>query len=171
MIKKLIVPLLLFALLGIGLLIVAGFGFHWHVALKKPTQPLAFSHDTHIERVGLSCQQCHIEAHRSIRAGIPAVSVCVDCHQKAAADRPEIKRLLAYWRDKEPIPWNKVHRLDWHVHFTHKRHIKAGIDCAVCHGEVRAMDTVRPVRTLSMGWCVTCHRENNAATDCLTCHK
>jgi hypothetical protein len=29
---------------------------------------------------------------------------------------------------------------------------------------------VEQVRDLKMGDCVDCHRENNAPTDCLTCH-
>ncbi|MBI2898849.1 MAG: cytochrome c3 family protein [Planctomycetes bacterium] len=43
--------------------------------------------------------------------------------------------------------------------------------CANCHGEVKYMSKIRQVRSLSMGWCVSCHRENNASIDCLTCHQ
>lgn len=99
------------------------------------------------------------------------MKICADCHLKVATDKPEVKKLMKYWEDKQPVPWNKVHNLPWHVHFTHKRHIKAGIDCSVCHGEVRAMTTARQVRSLEMGWCVNCHREKGAPTDCLVCHK
>jgi hypothetical protein len=27
-----------------------------------------------------------------------------------------------------------------------------------------------PTRTLQMGWCVDCHRQNAASQDCFTCH-
>jgi hypothetical protein len=27
-----------------------------------------------------------------------------------------------------------------------------------------------PAQKLEMGWCVQCHLENGASTDCLTCH-
>jgi hypothetical protein len=57
------------------------------------------------------------------------------------------------------------------VLFTHKRHIKKGIDCSECHGDMKVVEKVRQVRSLRMGWCVTCHRENNAPVDCWTCHK
>lgn len=43
--------------------------------------------------------------------------------------------------------------------------------CATCHGDVMFMSKIRQVRTLSMGWCVSCHRENGASIDCLTCHQ
>ncbi len=42
--------------------------------------------------------------------------------------------------------------------------------CTICHGEVRAMEKVKQGRTLKMGDCVDCHRDNNAPTDCTTCH-
>jgi hypothetical protein len=36
---------------------------------------------------------------------------------------------------------------------------------------VKTMTQVHQVRSLEMGWCVGCHRQNNAPTDCWTCHK
>ncbi len=42
--------------------------------------------------------------------------------------------------------------------------------CAICHGKVRAMDKVKQERRLKMGDCVDCHRDNDAPTDCVTCH-
>lgn len=171
MIKKIIIPLLFTGFFLLGVLVVAGLGLYWHFLERKPEQPIAYSHNIHLEEVGLACDDCHQYADKSPRAGIPAVAVCMDCHESAAVDKPEIKKLKNYWDKKEPIPWIKVHKQPGHVYFTHKRHIKAGIDCVYCHGEVKAMDTVRKVRTMEMGWCVNCHRENNAPTDCLTCHK
>jgi hypothetical protein len=82
-----------------------------------------------------------------------------------------VKKLRAYWAEKHPIEWVKVHELPWHVGFTHKRHVKAGVDCAVCHGGVAKMARVKRVRPLTMGWCVTCHWTRGAPTDCATCHR
>jgi hypothetical protein len=42
--------------------------------------------------------------------------------------------------------------------------------CAICHGEVRGMEKVKQERRLKMGDCVDCHRDNDAPTDCVTCH-
>jgi hypothetical protein len=170
-IKKIIFPLLFTGLLLFGVLVVAALGLYWHSTGAKPQQPIAFSHHIHIEKVGLECTHCHVYTDKSATAGIPAVQICMKCHENVAVDRPEIKKLKGYWDKKEPIPWIKVHVQPWHVHFTHKRHIKANIQCTRCHGDVQVMGTVRKVRSLEMGWCVTCHRENNAPTDCLTCHK
>ena len=42
--------------------------------------------------------------------------------------------------------------------------------CAICHGEIREKEKVKQERRLKMGDCVDCHRDNNAPTDCTTCH-
>lgn len=42
--------------------------------------------------------------------------------------------------------------------------------CSICHGDVASMTTVKQVRSLKMGDCVDCHRDNAAPTDCTTCH-
>lgn len=80
------------------------------------------------------------------------------------------------------IEWAQVHRLPEYVQFRHNRHVQAGFDCRQCHGPVEEMDKVHvlddtvwwpwllPTRTLEMGWCVDCHRENGASQDCYTCH-
>ena len=42
--------------------------------------------------------------------------------------------------------------------------------CSTCHGAVEKMAVVKQVRSLKMGDCVDCHRENSAPTDCAICH-
>ena len=42
--------------------------------------------------------------------------------------------------------------------------------CSICHGDVASMVKVKQVRSLKMGDCVDCHRDNSAPTDCTTCH-
>jgi hypothetical protein len=42
--------------------------------------------------------------------------------------------------------------------------------CVICHGDVASMEKVRQERSLKMGDCVDCHRDNAAPTDCSTCH-
>ena len=85
----------------------------------------------------------------------------------------EIKKLTKFWDEKKPIPWERVYAIPVrnYVYFSHKRHIKAGLECAKCHGDVSVMPKIKRVRQLEMGWCVSCHRENKAPTECATCHK
>jgi hypothetical protein len=144
---------------------------HHQNRLARLEQPIHFRHSVHVQKAGLACTKCHQTAETSPHAGVPALSVCMECHNKVKTDSPEIRILTEHWNSKEPVEWNKIHEVPWHVRFTHKRHIKAGVDCTVCHGEVKTMGQVHQVRSLEMGWCVSCHRQNNAPTDCWTCHK
>ena len=89
----------------------------------------------------------------------------------AAGVAASLPLVSACGKKQQPVAWWKVHDLPWHVHFTHKRHIRAEVDCWACHGQVQAMSRMRQARSLDMGWCVNCHRKENAPTDCWTCHK
>lgn len=61
--------------------------------------------------------------------------------------------------DNPAIAWTKVHLLPDYAYFNHAVHINAQIGCTSCHGRVDEMEIVRQVETLSMGWCLTCHRD------------
>lgn len=133
-------------------------------------QPIAFSHARHVELAGVDCQFCHAYARRGPVAGIPSVERCVGCHRGILTERPEIAKVLDYWERETPIPWIRVHDLPDYVRFSHKAHVRTGIDCAECHGDVARMDIAIQVESLSMGWCVDCHAEREASRDCLVCH-
>jgi hypothetical protein len=169
---------------GIGLKIIATyfvifitliliFGFFWKKDDLAPRQPINFNHQLHIQKVGLECTHCHKLVEVSQFAGIPPLETCMTCHKAVATDRPEIVKLTRYWEEKKPIPWIRVYNLPVrkYVYFSHKRHIKAGFECLNCHGEVKVMPVMKRVRQLEMGWCMSCHRENNGPVDCTTCHK
>ena len=136
-----------------------------------PDQPIAFSHPIHAGDLALDCTYCHQTVEESRFPGIPDLDLCMGCHMTAVTDRPEIQKLTGYWEEGREVVWTKVYELPWHVHFTHKRHIRAEVECETCHGDVTVQMPVRRVRALQMGWCVSCHRDNGADTDCLTCHK
>jgi hypothetical protein len=143
---------------------------------RGPRQPINFSHQLHAGQLGMDCLYCHFGAEKSAIANIPPVSTCMGCHKLAVTDRPEIQKLAGYAARGEPIPWVQVHLLPDHVKFNHKRHIKAGVACETCHGPVKDMAVVYQHSSLKMGWCVTCHREQQkneqfpASMDCLICH-
>ena len=70
----------------------------------------------------------------------------------------------------EPVPWEKVHVMPDYVKFNHKRHVKAGVACQECHGQVPQMEVVERQSSMKMGWCLDCHRERGASIDCGVCH-
>lgn len=104
---------------------------------------------------------------------------------------PELKKLydsLALDGNLQPIenaspqsiPWVRVHNLPDYACFNHQAHVVAGVTCQTCHGPIESMERVSQFATLSMGWCVNCHRDATrdgingrqvqASTDCSVCH-
>jgi len=150
---------------------------------EGPEQPIDFPHTTHVEELGLDCVFCHREVTTSAQASIPAVALCMTCHQAVDGSdddaMAEIKKLRDAYEEGDAIDWVRVHRVPDHVHFVHEAHIRYfserdGVEptavCSTCHGDVGAMERVSQVESLKMADCVECHRENDAPTDCTTCH-
>ncbi|CAB1057977.1 hypothetical protein D1BOALGB6SA_2733 [Olavius sp. associated proteobacterium Delta 1] len=146
--------------------------------LGEFSQPIEFSHKTHIEKGEIACEFCHIYARRSINSGAPPMAICFGCHrviagsdedpQKAIKNQDAIKKMLEFKPKKESILWKKIHDLPDFVHFSHKRHIQAGFDCTECHGEIDQYDvlsTETMITDLSMGWCMKCHKEGRPAVN------
>ena len=59
----------------------------------------------------------------------------------------------------KPVPWVRVHDLPDYVYFDHHAHVGRGVGCVSCHGRIDRMEQVYQVKTLSMGWCLECHRD------------
>jgi len=159
------------AYFGAVLLATAGLAISWHRAGLSPDQPIAFPHTIHVSRLSLPCKFCHIFVDRSKHAGAPPLEICMSCHRTVATDREEIRKLTRHFEEKRPVEWNRVYALPEHVYFSHKRHIKAEVDCSECHGIVGTMKKIHRVGSLKMGWCISCHRARGAPRDCATCHK
>jgi hypothetical protein len=51
----------------------------------EPAQPIAFSHRLHAGEMQVACLYCHADAETSRHAGIPAASVCMNCHRFVTA--------------------------------------------------------------------------------------
>ena len=157
----------------------------WDPAAPGPNQPIPFSHLHHAGRYEIDCQYCHAGTDRSPAAGVPSVEMCMGCHAQfdPAYDQLEgIRILKQHWEEQRPIEWVQIHRLPEHVQFQHQAHVRAGLACQTCHGQVQELDKLYlvpdtqigpaaiPTRKLEMGWCINCHRSQGASQDCLTCH-
>ena len=134
-------------------------------------QPIEFPHNTHISR-GVSCDTCHEGVMTGPVAGLPSVKTCMICHEAIATDKPRIQQITAL-RDKGlDLQWSRVYGYanEAHVKFNHAPHIRAKVECSTCHGNLAEQTVAQRNVNLNMGFCVTCHRENKAPDDCLTCH-
>ena len=78
---RIIVPVVLILVFGLFGLAVLLMGFNW-VSFEKPVaeQPIAFPHNKHAGNINLQCTQCHVYVEKSRFAGIPAVKICMECH-------------------------------------------------------------------------------------------
>ncbi|PYR59617.1 MAG: hypothetical protein DMF91_14350 [Acidobacteria bacterium] len=138
----------------------------------KAVQPIAFPHDVHIAK-GLACTEyCHESVTKGPIAGLPSVKTCLICHAAIATDRPIIQTITELESKGVDIAWQRVYgyAAEAHVRFNHAPHIRAGVECSTCHGNVGRQTVAERVVDLSMGFCVNCHKSKNASNDCLTCH-
>jgi hypothetical protein len=137
----------------------------------EPVQPIAYSHKVHLEN-GMACLDCHTSVETGPVAGIPGVETCMVCHAAIATEHPEIQKLAAYQERGEDVPWQRVYDYSpsAHVRFQHAPHIRAGVDCARCHGDMTQQTVAVRAVNLTMGTCVTCHQQEKASVDCTTCH-
>jgi mono/diheme cytochrome c family protein len=164
---------------------------------RAPRQPIFFNHVVHATSFRIDCQYCHADARRSEYAGLPSVDRCLGCHKIIGAqDNPEIRKIHEYAGRGEPIPWQRVFKIPEFTYFPHKPHVRAGVACQSCHGPIERMPVVGTDSTgprladdllrlvglrpssppMSMGWCIECHRDQNATRgtraplDCIACH-
>ncbi len=121
-------------------------------------QPVPFSHKHHVGGLGVDCQYCHTSVETSAFAGIPPTETCITCHSQIWADSPMLEPVRASWRNNESLRWTRVHDLPGFVYFNHSIHVNKGIGCATCHGRVDLMPLTWQVNSLTMGWCLDCHR-------------
>lgn len=122
-----------------------------------PEQPVPFSHAHHSGGDGIDCRYCHQSAEYSAVAGVPPTETCVNCHKQIWLNSPNLEPVRESARTGQPIEWIRVHDLPDFVYFNHSIHIKKGVGCSTCHGEVNRMQLTWQVAPLTMTWCLDCH--------------
>ena len=166
------------------------YGYMMQVGVDQgymPIQPIHYSHKIHSGANQIECQYCHSSAKKSKHSGIPSLNVCMNCHMNIAEYNGEedlekgytkefytneIKKLYkavgwdensrTYTGETEPVKWVRIHNLPDFVYFNHAQHVNvAGVDCKTCHGPVEEMEILYQHSSLTMGWCINCHRETN----------
>lgn len=145
---------------------------HFFGHRPEAKQPLAFVHSVHVNDVQLDCIDCHITVAKGPVASIPDIRTCWNCHATTLTDHAEVRKIKDYFEQGQDIPWQRVY--GWveesHVRFNHAPHIRGGVDCTTCHGDVSKMTVATRAVDHTMEFCVSCHREKKASDDCVTCH-
>ncbi|TPI38205.1 cytochrome c3 family protein [Mesorhizobium sp. B3-1-9] len=121
-------------------------------------QPVPFSHKHHVGQLGIDCRYCHNGVETSSSAGLPATEVCMTCHSQLFTNAEMLAPVRASLASGKPIEWQRVNSVPDFVFFNHAIHVNKGVACETCHGEVDQMPLTRRAHTLSMEWCLGCHR-------------
>ena len=122
-------------------------------------QPVPFSHAHHVGGMGIDCRYCHTSVEDSGFAGIPPTRTCINCHSQLYADSPTLEPVRESFRSDLPIVWTRVNDLPDFVFFNHGIHVRKGVACVTCHGQVDRMALVWQESSLLMEWCLDCHRD------------
>ncbi|MBD2754689.1 c-type cytochrome [Spirosoma validum] len=130
-----------------------------------PKQPIAYSHKLHAGQYKIDCNYCHTGAQKGKSATIPAANICMNCHGVIKKESPEIQKIYTAIEENRPIEWIRVHNLPDLAYFNHAQHVNVGnVACQTCHGEVEKMEVMEARSSLTMGWCIDCHRRTEVNT-------
>jgi mono/diheme cytochrome c family protein len=136
-----------------------------------PTQPIAYSHELHAGQYEIPCQYCHTGVEIGRSANIPSANICMNCHthiQNVGGQdgmSPEIAKIYAAIENDQPIEWVRIHNLPDLAYFDHSQHVVVGgVACQTCHGPIEEMEVVYQHSSLTMGWCIDCHRQTEIST-------
>jgi cytochrome c2 len=131
-----------------------------------PAQPIAFSHQLHAGQYEMQCQYCHTGVEIGKSANIPSANICMNCHahiQNVGGKEgisPEIQKIYNAVDNNQPIEWVRIHNLPDLAYFNHSQHVAVGgMECQTCHGPIEEMEVVYQHSSLTMGWCIDCHRQ------------
>lgn len=155
------------ALLGLAAFVVGGVGWWWlwprtdyarHVHWTIG-QPVPFSHEHHVAGLGIDCRFCHTAVEVSSNAGMPPTYTCMTCHSQIWTNAALLAPVRQSLTNNAPIVWNRVNDLPDYVYFNHSIHLAKGVGCSNCHGEVDRMPLSYKAKTLTMQFCLECHRD------------
>lgn len=122
-------------------------------------QPVPFSHEHHVAGLGIDCRFCHVAVEVSASAGLPPTYTCMTCHSQIWTNAAVLAPVRDSFAQNQPLPWRRVTDLPDYVYFNHAIHVAKGVGCAECHGEVDRMPLMVKARSLTMAFCLECHRD------------
>src|SRR3954470_23751481 len=82
-------------------------------------QPVPFSHEHHVNGLGIDCRYCHTSVEKSAYPGMPPTKTCMNCHQQIWVGSEMLAPVRESYRTGKPIEWSRVHRLGDFVYFNH----------------------------------------------------
>ncbi len=89
-------------------------------------QPVPFSHEHHVGRLGIDCRYCHTSVETARFAGIPPTETCMTCHSQIWTNAGMLAPVRASLAENRPLRWRRVHNLPDYVYFDHCVHVDEG---------------------------------------------
>ena len=175
----------IFAFAVIGGTVTAGINYYATPKYTRvgyqPKQPVSYDHSFHAGELGLDCRYCHHGVEKSSHANIPSANVCMSCHKNIKADSPLLEPIRDSYYGEDingdgilsesedidgdgkispgpSVPWVRIHKTPDYVYFNHAIHVNRGVSCVECHGRIDQMEVVHHDKSLSMAFCLECHR-------------
>ena len=121
------------------------------------------------------CMNCHTMVTKGTNTGTAEIS---KIHEAVGYDAEKGEYIEDY--EQKPIEWIRVHTLPDLTYFNHSQHVSVGgLECQQCHGnmqektlgQVATSEELNDIEfnkqdgitfdhpTLTMGWCIDCHRQ------------
>jgi hypothetical protein len=164
-------------LIGAIVVLAAAVGYVAGRTLFRPAgrvlQPIAFDHMKHVEELEMECNVCHEFYASGKHAGLPLLTTCLECHEEAGPDQPELQKIQDLAAAGKTDVFRKLFRIPDHAYYSHRRHAAiAEIPCETCHGGIARTSAppTRPLVRISMDFCLGCHLDRGLKTDCTGCH-
>jgi hypothetical protein len=158
-----LVPVLIAIILGA--LGTGAFAVVWYYFTPKytkvgymPPQPVPFSHKIHAGQLSIDCKYCHSFVETAAHSNIPTAQVCMNCHSQIQKENPKLEPVRQAFATGQAIQWVQIHKTPDYAYFNHAVHVNRGVSCVTCHGRVDQMDEVYQAKSLTMEFCIDCHR-------------
>ena len=155
-----------FLALGIVLVLLGG-SYAFYLLNRSPywtnvgvtmNQPVPFSHKHHAGELGIDCRFCHTSVENSPYAGMPDTQTCMTCHSQVWKSAPILAPVRNSYTSGRALQWNRIYESPGYVYFDHSIHVKKGIGCSSCHGDMDEMPITWKAHDMQMQFCLECHR-------------
>ncbi len=154
------------ALLGAAGTVLGGAGWWWMAPRTDwargvgfvVQQPVPFSHQHHVAGLGIGCQTCHSHVEVGANAGLPPTHTCMTCHSQIWTNADLLAPVRQSLAEDKPLRWQRVNNLPDYAYFNHSIHVAKGVGCSSCHGNVAEMPLMYKAASMTMQWCLSCHR-------------
>ena len=114
--------------MGLVVALILGWWVLPNLMKETKKQPIAFSHVEHVQKQGMTCEQCHFVRADGSFSGTPTTAQCAECHFTVLGSNPEEERFVRdYVQTGREIKseWLIYQKQPDNVFFSHALHFGA----------------------------------------------